>query len=177
MSFFNSVDENSSGHEVNKYYSSDPEVKEMQLKAEQLNIFEIIKNIANHGDDTKDEANIIEWEECKLAYKKQKTNNDISTSIQRGISLAFNSLEKEYSVSNKTYLTMKDGTVLFFSECRNYNNNIGTKEYITAFRNGKWVDRIKAYSDKLTKQHKQSLIEQKNKEKERKLAPFSEIDF
>lgn len=155
-----------SNPEVNKY-SSDSEVKEMQLKAEQLNIFEIIKNIANHGDNTKDEANIVEWEECKLVYKEQELkSNTLGMLFKEG-----------YSVTNKTHLIMKDGVVLFSSECRNYKSSNSTKEYITAFRNGKWVDRIKAYSDKLTKEHKQSLIEQKNKAKERKLAPFSEIDF
>ncbi len=166
MSFFSNINKMSK-----KDYSSDPEIEEMQLKAEQLNIFEIIKNIANKGDNTKDEANIIEWEECRLAYKQKiyvGTIANIDSTIRSG-----------FSVSRNTYLTMKDGTVLFCSENR-IGQGIVSREYITAFRNGKWVDRLKAYSEKLTEEHKKSLIEQNNKEKEEKeekLAPFSNIDF
>lgn len=161
-------------------YSSDPEVEEMQKKAEQLNIFEMIKNIANNGDTTKDEANIIEWEECALVYKKlnrERVGRGVGgigiVSIMSNIN---NSNQIRFSVNTNTYLTMKDGTVLFSSENRTSGINM-SKEYIKAFRNGKWVDRLKAYSDKLTGEYQQSLVDQENIEKEKKLAPFSNIDF
>ncbi|MDU4393486.1 MAG: hypothetical protein E7I55_05795 [Acinetobacter ursingii] len=131
----------------NNRYSSDPEVREMQEKAEQLKIYDMIKIVANHGDDTKDEPNILEWEECTLNYNQ----------------------------NDSTKLTMKDGTLLYLSEKRIVD--LKRVEYINAFRNGKWVDRLKAYSEKLTQDHKQSLIAKANEEKERKLKPFTDIDF
>ncbi len=132
---------------INNRYSSDPEVREMQEKAEQLKIYDMIKIVANHGDDTKDEPNILEWEECTLNYNQNKL----------------------------TKLTMKDGTLLYSSEKLLLTSN--APEYIRAFRNGKWVGRLKAYSEKLTQDHEQSLIAKANKEKERKLKPFTDIDF
>ena len=136
---------------LNNRYSSDPQIREMQQKAEQLKIYDMLKNVANHGDNTKDDASVVEWEECTLNYNQNKL----------------------------TKLTMKDGAVLYSSEKRRINSSGEYEDYVyvQAFRNGKWVDRLKAYSEKLTQDHAQSLIAKANEEKQKKLQPFNDIDF
>ena len=66
-------------------------------------------------------------------------------------------------------ITMSNGMVL-------YKAKIGFDDIeITDFRYGSWVEKLKAYSEKITADKKSGETEQTEQEKQAKLAPFAEI--
>lgn len=157
--------------DFNDGYSLDPKIKAIQQKAEQLKIYNMLKNIANHGDGSKDEENTVEWEGCILRYSHP------STSPSKGVNFIFGSgigspNTGGFYISNETTLIMGDGTILYSSEKRHFSSN--TIEYIHAFRYGKWVGRLKVHSEKLSLDHQKYLISSMN---EKNLNLFAEIDF
>ena len=72
---------------------------------------------------------------------------------------------KIVAYSQKGLVSMPDGTVLYSS------SDCGST--IHSFRYGKWVERIKAYSEQITAHEQQ----EKEAEERKKPKPFSPIDF
>ena len=130
-------------------YSDDPEVRKIQEHAEQLGIYEIIRNIVCQGDKSLTLKNhTAKWESCTLR------------------------LHEPISKSEKTSITMSDGTLLYCSQTQSSD-----EQTVTDFRFGKWVERITTYSNEVTAQYQQKLKDKAEQKRAEKLKPFSEIDF
>ena len=143
-------------------YSDDPEIRKIQEHAEQIGIYEIIRNIVNEGDKSLDEEKQAEWEGCILRLNK---------TIRHGIGTVMSSgLPNQIKT---TSITMPDGTLLYSSNTQ----NISEEQYVTDFRFGKWVERITTYSNEVTAQYQQKLKDKAEQKRAEKLKPFSEIDF
>ena len=147
-------------------YSDDPEIRKIQEHAEQLGIYEIIRNIVNEGDKSLDEEKQAEWEGCILRLNETIQN----TQLKQGSGAA--SLAQANQLKT-TSITMPDGTLLYSSNTQ----NISEEQYVTDFRFGKWVERITTYSNEVTAQYQQKLKDKAEQKRAEKLKPFSEIDL
>ena len=128
------------------------EIKKSQERAKELGIYEILRNLATQGKNTQEPCE-VEWESCKIKFRKLEIANGrlFVTSIK-----------------------MPDGVVLYrCEEC------IARKaeQRVTDFRNGVWVERIKAYSEQITLEKQQAAEARAQKKQENALKPFSGIDF
>ncbi|MCU4581045.1 hypothetical protein KTJ32_08585 [Acinetobacter gyllenbergii] len=135
---------------------NDPEIRKKQTHAEQLKIYEIIRNITCGGANLTlqgGQARTTEWENCTLSFNKYEN---------------FKHHSGNYPTAS---ITMADGTIIFRSQ------TINEKLYVTDFRFGKWVERITAYSQEVTEQYQKNQQDKIAQEKAEKLKPFSEIDF
>ena len=146
-------------------YSDDPEIRKIQEHAEQLGIYEIIRNIVNEGDKSLDEEKQTEWEGCILRLNETIQN----TQLKQGSGAA--SLAQANQLKT-TSITMPDGTLLYCSQTQSSD-----EQTVTDFRFGKWVERITTYSNEVTDQYQKAQQDKIAQEKTEKLKPFSEIDF
>ena len=90
---------------------------------------------------------MTQWEGCNLIYEQE------STATKQG----------------GTRVVMSDGTTLYSS--------LENGQLVSVFRNGAWVERIKAYSEQLTTEKKRADEMKAQQEREGKMKPFSDIDF
>jgi hypothetical protein len=149
--------------DVSPFFSEDIQIKENQEKAEEFKIHEAIKNIVNGGDWVKDKMGEVEWEKCNINYRPVLSTMHTAE--------AFFVLGK---------IIMKDGTVLYESEMRSHQvDGVNNKRvrYTTQFRNGKWVERLLKYSENISRQYQEELNKKEQEAHEKKMKPFSEIDF
>ena len=141
------------------------EMLEAQEQAKDLGVHEVVRNVATYKVITDDMSDIdlpceVEWEGCQVRFdptgeipqhiKKQQIQQDLISQLQK---------------IRGTSVIMSDGTVLY--------NSLAGGQLVTTFRYGAWVERLKKYSEEVTRE------KQRNAEKEHKEAvkPFSQIDF
>lgn len=160
-------------------YSSNPEIRKVQEHAEQLGIYEILRNIICEGKKNikleVGQSRLTEWEGCQLHWKLEKLDF-----IQDPKSSSLNYMSKMLVSSSGTLshipvptiiMTMPDGTTLFRGQKHD------GEYYISDFRFGKWVERITAYSEEVTTEYEKTKQEKAEKKRAEELKPFSEIDF
>ena len=159
---FNSVFNHNRVLDVPTLFSTDIEIKKVQENAEELKIYESLKNIINKGNTERNEAGEAEWESCKIHYHP--------------ILLRMPDEKDNFIIGQ---VIMSDGVVLYEASMRLIEESGVIKKYRSTqhFRFGKWVDRFLSYSKELTQQHLLE-VETRNREmQEQKRKPFSEIDF
>ena len=133
------------------------EVLEATKKASELGIYDIVRNIAMQGSNTDNPCEAV-WEGCRLALNQSQVVNNIQTKV--------------------TSITMSNETLLYRGEESAVASIFGGGLLlVTDFRYGAWVDRIKTYSDQITAQKQQEATSKAQQEQEKKLKPFSGIDF
>ena len=138
------------------------EIKKAAEQAKSLGIYEIVRNIASNGKNT-DEACDSVWENCIVVFE-----------CQHGKALQKSDLTASFSAfviptTCETNIKMPDGTVLYRARRKG--------QEVTDFRYGAWVDRITAYSEKITAEKNRADQEKAQKKQNAKLKPFSGIDF
>lgn len=132
------------------------EIVEATMKASELGIYDIVRNIATQGGNT-DSPCEAEWEGCRLVLNQKQLVNNVQTTV--------------------TSITMPNGTLLYRGEESAVTSIFGGGLLVTDFRYGAWVDRIKVYSDQITAKKQQEAEAKAQQEHEAKLKPFSQIDF
>ena len=125
----------------------------MQEKAIELGIYQVVQNIASKGKGGKEFCEAT-WESCNIKFREKQT-------LANG----------RFSVSS---ITMPDGVVLY--RCEEWIAR-KAEQRVTDFRNGVWVERIKAYSEQITLEKQQAAEARAQKKQENALKPFSGIDF
>ncbi len=129
------------------------EIKKVQEKAIELGIYQVVQNIASKGKGGKEFCEAT-WESCNIKFREKQT-------LANG----------RFSVSS---ITMPDGVVLY--RCEEWIAR-KAEQRVTDFRNGVWVERIKAYSEQITLEKQQAAEARAQKKQENALKPFSGIDF
>jgi len=143
-------------------FSTDTEIKKVQENAEELKIYESIKNVVNKGNEAHNKAGESEWESCKIHYHP--------------ILLRMPDEKDNFIIGQ---IIMPDGTVLYEASMRLIEESgvIKKYRYTQQFRFGKWVDRFLRYSEELTQQYLLEVETRHREMEEQKRKPFSEIDF
>ena len=129
------------------------EIKKVQEKAIELGIYQVVQNIASKGKGGKEFCEAT-WESCNIKFREKQT-------LVNG----------RFYVSS---ITMPDGVVLY--RCEEWIAR-KAEQRVTDFRNGVWVERIKAYSEQITLEKQQAAEARAQKKQENALKPFSGIDF
>ena len=132
------------------------EVKKIQETALELGIYKIVQGIATKGKGGTDFCEAT-WEGCSIKFREKKT-------LKNGRLLV-------------SSITMPDGVVLYRCEEPILIVKGAKLQRVTNFRNGAWVERIKAYSEQLTLERQQAAEARAQKKQESALKPFTEIDF
>ena len=138
---------------------SDQEIKKIlaALKPKAKAVHDAAKIIAADGepinnDWIKDIGDVIKnWEICTITLEVRIN-------------------ERKYS--ERLNIKLNDGTVLLSTY--NYITDYGSEFEISTFRNGPWADRLINHSKEGVMAEREK---QKKEELEKKLKPFSEIDF
>ena len=135
--------------------------EEAQRMAQELGIYEILRNVATGGKNTQNSCE-VDWSGCKVKFREpQKTGgNAMSTLMKMGAGLA----SADIFV---TSIIMPNGVVLYRS--------MDEGQHVTDFRYGSWVEKLKVDSEKITAEKRRAEAEKAEQEKRAKLSPFSAI--
>ena len=140
------------------------EIKKAAEQAKTLGIYEIVRNIASNGKNT-DEACDSTWEKCVVVFECPNGEPVPKSSPIRKIGTIWGAPESVF----ETKITMPDGTILYRA--------LKKGQEVTDFRYGAWIERIKSYSDQITVERQRRLEAKAKNEQDKKLKPFSGIDF
>ena len=133
------------------------EIQKVQEIALELGIYKIVQNVASKGKGGTDFCEST-WEGCSVKFREKKT-------LTNG----------RFLISS---ITMPDGVVLYrYEEPIMAMKPIKGLQRVTNFRNGSWVERIKAYSEKITLERQEAAEARAQKKQESALKPFTGIDF
>lgn len=172
------------------------QIADMQKQAEESGVHEAVDKIFQFQENSmnlKDfsgsvaeiqqaltKAEMINWEGCEIQFKFNRAQHTMLSALQNSPLSGFfgkrtadhyvlssftesSPLSREDSIK----ITMQDGTVIYELK----------KGKVKAFRNGKWVERLKAYADELDAEHQQTQKAAAEQARQAKLKPFSDIDF
>lgn len=166
------------------------QIAEMQKQAKESGVHEAVAKIFQFqkksmnlkgfsgGIIAETQAEVINWDGCEIqfdsaqhtmmsALQSSPFSGLLGQQTAKHLSLASLKESSSLSKDDSIKITMQDGTVIYELE----------KGKVKAFRKGKWVERLKAYADKLEAEHQQTQKAAAEQARQAQLKPFSDIDF
>jgi hypothetical protein len=136
--------------------------EEAQRMAQELGIYEILRNVATGGQNTQNSCE-VDWSGCTIKFKeRQKAGGTLADSISTIIGNT-----NAASDILVTSIIMLSGTILYRS--------MDDGKHVTHFRYGSWVEKLKLFSEQITATNERAKAEKAEQEKKAKLAPFAAI--
>ena len=126
---------------------------EAQRMAQELGIYEIVRNVALGGGEMYVPAE-VEWQGCRVIFDEAIGQQQLQQ--QQG---------KRFFEG--TCVVLPNDTLLYQA--------LQKGREVKTFRYGSWVEKLKAYSEQITLKKQQAAAEKAEQERQAKLAPFAEI--
>ncbi|HMU88259.1 MAG TPA: hypothetical protein PKC11_11635 [Agitococcus sp.] len=144
--------------------------EEAQKMAQELGIYEIVRNVVNCTSNTSLTSKLTEarWGGCRLIleecrqYQSQQFEQKLQQILQEQQHGVF-----KVNIAEGTSIVMENGMILYHA--------LFGGELVTTFRYGSWIEKLELYSEQVSAEKARADAEKAEQERQVKLASFAPI--